>query len=359
MTQAVPTPTLPTLSRILAWKRARVALGVGAFVGLLISPGFDTVPTAELVFRMMVVALGALIAFGVLERWPKRLPRWLARWALQVIGVAIAMPIMVGMVYSVIMQNDPVPFHENTKRQQGFAIMTFMGLLIGPWIAVAALFRQSEIAARTQALNFELERSALENKALDSRLRLLQAQVEPHFLFNTLANVRELVDSGSPDASKVLAHLITYLRTAVPRLHDPSSSIEQEVQLVRSYLELMHLRMPDRLQFGMQVDEDALALRCPPTTLLTLVENAIRHGIDPSEDGGRIDVCVCVRDGRCFAEVKDTGVGLAASNRGLGTGLASLRERLQLAFGKNAHVRLASLVPHGVSATAEFPAQVR
>ena len=240
---------------------------------------------------------------------------------------------------------------------QGFGGLTALGIFISPWVALGALVRQKDALARHQALAFELERSELERKALDSRLRLLQAQVEPHFLFNTLANVRELVDSGSPQASAVLASLIAYLRAAVPRLHEPTTTIGQELDLVRAYLELMHMRMPDRLQFALHADDAALALRCPPTTLLTLVENAVRHGIDPSEEGGRIEVRVKVRDGRCLAQVSDTGVGLQPSGDGLGTGLSTLRERLQLFFGGDAQLRLSSLEPHGVCAELDFPAQ--
>jgi LytS/YehU family sensor histidine kinase len=235
--------------------------------------------------------------------------------------------------------------------------MVMSGLLFAPWIAVVALFRQSDHAARSQALAFELERSELERRALDSRLRLLQAQVEPHFLYNTLANVRELVDAGSPQASAVLDNLIVYLRAAVPRLHDPATTLGQELELVRAYLELMHMRMPDRLQFALQADEAARALRCPPMTLLTLVENAVRHGIDPSEEGGRIDVRVRVQDGRCHAEVVDTGVGLRGAGGGTGTGLATLRERLQLVFGVDARLSIEALAPHGVRAGLDFPAQ--
>ena len=181
--------------------------------------------------------------------------------------------------------------------------------------------------------------------------------MEPHFLFNTLANVRELVDSGSPQASKVLDTLITYLRGVVPRLQDQASTVEQEVQMVRAYLELMHMRMPDRLEFAFDVDAAALPLRCPPTTLLTLVENAVRHGIDPSERGGRIDVRVGVKNGRCRAQVIDTGVGLKRAGDGLGTGLSTLRERLQLAFAGDAKVELAENIPHGVRVELDFPAQ--
>src|SRR5439155_21546330 len=116
----------------------------------------------------------------------------------------------------------------------------------------------------------------------------------------------ELVETGSPRASIVLGSLITYLRAAVPRLQDPAATIGQELELVRAYLEVMQMRMPDRMQFMLHADAEARALLCPPMTLLTLVENAVRHGLDPSEEGGRIDVRVDVRDGRCRAEVVDS-----------------------------------------------------
>ncbi len=333
------------LALMLGWRRLLLALGVSSLVGLVISPSFVNISSASVMAREIPVGLAALIA------------SWIARWALQVIGVAVAIPLAVLAVYWVITSGDPAPFWQNERRLNGFMMMTMSGLLVAPWTAVAALFRQREYAAKSQALAFELERSELERKALDSRLRLLQAQVEPHFLFNTLANVRELVVDGSPQAAAVLESLIAYLRAAVPRLHDPATTLGQELQLVRAYLELMHMRMPDRLQFALHVDESALDLRCPPTTLLTLVENAVRHGLDPSEQGGRIEVRVRVRDGRCHAEVIDTGVGLQRGGEGLGTGLSTLRERLALAFGGDAHLTLAGVEPHGVSAELDFPAQ--
>ena len=117
------------------------------------------------------------------------------------------------------------------------------------------------------------------------------------------------------------------------------------------------MRMPDRLQFAMHVDEAALALICPPMTLLTLVENAVRHGIDPSEEGGRIDIHVRRRDDRCLVRVSDTGVGLRQTGNGLGTGLSTLRERLQLTFGGDAHLRVSEREPKGICAEVDFPAR--
>jgi sensor histidine kinase YesM len=144
--------------------------------------------------------------------------------------------------------------------------------------------REREAQARSRELQFALERSRLEKQAVDARLALLQAQIEPHFLFNTLANVQALVEAGSPRAAEVLKSLIAYLRAALPRLHDGPATLAQELALVRAYLELMQMRMPDRLQFSIDADASLQQRPFPPMALLTLVENAVRHGIDPLED---------------------------------------------------------------------------
>jgi LytS/YehU family sensor histidine kinase len=230
-------------------------------------------------------------------------------------------------------------------------------LLVAPWAAVATVVRQKEAFARNQELMFALERSELEREALDARLHLLRAQVAPHFLFNTLANVQALVDAGSPRAAAVLRSLTAYLRATVPLLNESGATVERELQLVRPYLELMQMRMPDRLQYAIDVDNSALNVRCPPTTLMTLVENAVRHGIDPSEEGGRIDVEIARVSERCVVRVTDTGAGLQPSADSLGSGLSTLRERLQLIFGDEAHLRLAPNDPRGTIAEIEMPAQ--
>ena len=341
-------------ARVLGWRRVRYPFGAALLVGLLQTPGWED-HYWILFARLLFIALVATLAFGLFEKWPVHQPRRIARWVLQVVAVAAAIPIAAWVAYFATTQGDPVPFWQESERLMGFGFMTFMGLLIAPWMAVSALIGQISGAAQRQALAFELERSELEREALGARMRVLQAQVEPHFLFNTLANVRELVDSGSAQASVVLASLIAYLRAAVPRLHEAGTTLQQELELVRAYLEVMHMRMPDRLQFIVHADDAALTLHCPPMSLLTLVENAVRHGIDPSEDGGRIEVRVTLRDGRCRAQVVDTGVGLQQAGDGLGTGLATLHERLQLLFGDEAKLHLTPITPHGVCAELEFP----
>jgi LytS/YehU family sensor histidine kinase len=298
-----------------------------------------------------------MMVFGLFEQWPKRLPRWLPRWILQVVAVAACVPVVTVAMWLWSTQPGAPPFWEVEARMIGFGSLTGFGLFMAPWVALGALVRQKDALAREQALALDLARSEMERQALDARLNLLQAQVAPHFLFNTLANVQALVESGSPQAPGVLKSLIAYLRAAVPRLNEPATTIGQEVRLVRAYLELMRMRIPDRLEFGMHVDDSTLGLRCPPMTLLTLVENAVRHGIDPSEEGGRIDIEIRRAGDRCAVRVRDTGAGLQASSRGLGTGLAALRERLELIFGDQALLRVIAQEPRGVLAEIEFPAR--
>lgn len=340
---------------LLGWRRVRFTLCISLALGLLLSLGWKS-GLLSLLSRTIALGLFAMLVFGVFEQWPKRLPPWLARWVLQVLGVALAMPLGTYVIYLLSTQAGAPPFWQDSERLTGFATLSVLGVLVAPWAALGALVRQKDAFARNQALAFNLERSELERQALDARLHLLQAQVAPHFLFNTLANVRALVDAGSPKASAVLDSLIAYLRAAVPRLNSPATTLGQELQLVQAYLELMHMRIPDRLQFAMHVDETALALRCPPLTLLTLVENAVRHGIDPSEEGGRIDVDVKRQGDHCMVRVSDTGIGLQSSNSGLGTGLSTLRERLQLIFGNAAQLRVSAQQPRGVCAELDLPA---
>jgi signal transduction histidine kinase len=337
-------------------RRVAVALAISIGAGFLLM-GHWKRPWSSLLLRTVIVGLSATAAFALFELWPRRLPRWFQRWVLQVVAVAVFMPVTTLLIYVLTTPRGAPPFWEDQSRMNGWMILTFVGLLIAPWTALAAIVRQKEAFARDQKLAFALERSELERQALDARLHLLQAQVAPHFLFNTLANVQALVDAGSPHASVVLRSLTAYLRAAVPLLHESAATIERELQLVRPYLELMQMRMPDRLQYAMNVDPSALKVRCPPTTLLTLVENAVRHGIDPSEEGGRIDIDIERLGQRCVVRVTDTGAGLHPSANGLGTGLTTLRERLQLIFGDAAQLRLMSGAPRGVAVEVDMPAQ--
>lgn len=339
---------------LLPWRRVRFVAFAALPFGLMQSTSSTVTPAWVWILRVAISGWCIALAFGLAERWPRQLPRRLARWVWQLMLVVPMAPL--GALVAYWLTTGTWTFWHDPQRLTGYSHLAMMGLLFAPWIAVAAQIRQRDASIERQAVAFQLERLALERQAIDARLRLLQAQVQPHFLFNTLANVRALVNAGSPRASEVLDSLIAYLRAAVPRLNEPATTLAHEVELVRAYLALMHLRMPDRLRYSVQLDADAEPLRCPAMAVLTLVENAIRHGVDPSEEGGHIHVHAGRRGARCVVTVMDTGVGLGDTSDGLGTGLATLRERLRLIFGEDASLRLTSVVPQGACAEIDMPA---
>jgi signal transduction histidine kinase len=333
----------------LTWRGVALALAIAAIVATLLNPIFGT-PFIVLLGRAMFIALALLVAFAAAGQWR---PGWLPRWLAQVLAVAFATPVATLIVYLVSVGGD-IGAMRTPERVAGFAWTTGSGLMVGLVLALGALYRERDAQARAQELQFALERETLERQALDARLSLLHSQIEPHFLFNTLANVQELVESGSPRAAEVLRSLTAYLRAAMPRLHDAGATLGDEENLVRAYLELMLMRMPDRLHFKVRIDPALRGLRFPSMALLTLVENAVRHGIDPAENGGEIDVgAERSADGTVRLWVSDTGVGMSEAAQP-GTGLANLRARLQASFGASATLELTEQAPTGLRAMISF-----
>ncbi len=342
------------------WRRLFSALNLvkvgwavgGAFaVALLLSPIFA--PSLPVVFgRTLFVAIVVLLAYTAAGQWRSTSA---TPWAWQVGAVVVAAPLATLLVYAISTGGD-IQKMFGPERISGMVLIGGCALLLSLIIGLGALYRERDAQARQQELQFALERETLERQAADAKLAVLQSQVEPHFLFNTLANVQALVESGSPRAAAVLASLIGYLRAALPQLHAGAPTLEREEALVRAYLELMQMRMPDRMQYGIAIDPSLHALRLPPMTLLTLVENAVRHGVDPSESGGRIDVGAqrAAAPGRIRLWVSDTGRGIDES-RTPGTGLANLRARLAATYGGRAMLTLSDMQPHGVHAEINVP----
>ena len=355
---ASPSDEAPALLRtVFAPRRIGVMLLTAIPIALLISIDSQTTFPIWLA-RTVIIGTAALAAFGLAESKPGRLPKWLGRSAFQILAIGVAVPIATYVAYWITVGGNPA-FAANPKRALGFVQLTLGGIIFGVSIALGALRRQREARLHARLLAFERERRELERQAIEARTQLLRSQIQPHFLFNTLANIQALVEAGSPHAPQVLASLIAYLKAAVPQLDETASTLGREIDLARAYLELMRMRMPDRLRFALDVDPSVLSLRCPPTTLLTLVENAVRHGIDPAEDGGDIDVAVTREGGDVLIRVEDSGVGPGAADACTGTGLNALRERLALAFGEAAALRLFERQPHGFRAEVQFPAEAR
>lgn len=227
-------------------------------------------------------------------------------------------------------------------------------------LVLVSIFIPRERAARAEALAArDAARAAqAERETTLARMQLLEAQVEPHFLYNTLAHVMTLVDSEPALAKRMLHGLIDLLRaTAVAGQH--TSTVRSQAALLRDYLDIIALRMGPRLAWSLDVDPSLADMEIPPMLLQPVVENAIKHGLEPTIEGGRLDVRARLEGDRLVFTVTDTGPGVAPTRdpRSTGIGLANLRARLAAWYGDAAVLRLADHAPHGTAVTIELPAR--
>jgi signal transduction histidine kinase len=229
------------------------------------------------------------------------------------------------------------------------------------------VFAQEEEAARCALAEQVCARESLRAQMTQAHLSALQAQIEPHFLFNTLATVKRLYETAPERGREMLGSLIGYLRAALPSMRQSGSTLARELELSRAYLTVLQMRMGDRLQFSVEAPDDLLGAEMPPLVLGTLVENAIKHGLGALPEGGRIDIRASrepaadsgkAGDDEAFArlrlEIRDTGAGFAGHG-GSGVGLANTRSRLVALYGDDAALTLGSNEPRGVVASVVLP----
>lgn len=200
-----------------------------------------------------------------------------------------------------------------------------------------------------------------QRNATEARLKLLETQLEPHMLFNTLANLRVLITADPPRAVAMLDRLNNYLRMTLSGSRALSHPLSAEFERLADYLELMSVRMGERLRYTLDLPDELRGTPVPPLLLQPLVENSIRHGLEPKVEGGAIDVRARQLDGRLIIEVSDTGVGLDAAQPSEGSrfGLEQVRERLATVYGDQGRMSLAAGPSGGTLATLSFPLQPR
>lgn len=237
----------------------------------------------------------------------------------------------------------------------GFLLLVYG--LFGGGMALRAYFSErSRWLAHRQRL--ELDAARMQARDADLRLGVLQAQVEPHFLFNTLASVRALVRQEPAQAEATLDALSDFLRATIPRLREGEavlhSTLGQQLDICTAYLAVMQVRMGGRLHYGVQCDQRLREQSFPPALLITLVENAIKHGIEPRPGEGRVEIAVERLDGRLQVQVSDDGAGFQPGPVA-GLGLHNVRAQLAQRYGEHACLRLRSRPGSGVIAEVEVP----
>ena len=230
----------------------------------------------------------------------------------------------------------------------------FTALLLIPILTSAADLSASQASWKIAAIEARIRALSLEKANLDARLRSLQAQIEPHFLFNTLANVSALIDSSPQKARQAVDRLSDYLRTSLDRMREGATTLGQELDSVRAYLEISSVRMGPRLRWEIDAGNTPAAFPLAPLLIQPLVENAVRHGLEPEVSGGTVSVEVRRREQALVIEVTDTGRGMTETS-GTGLGLANVRERLRALYGPDARLTLEQNDPKGLRARLEIP----
>jgi hypothetical protein len=236
------------------------------------------------------------------------------------------------------------------------------------WLLILALFGTKALVggkkraeAEMQSATAAAERESMQRQLSEAKMQAMQAQVEPHFLFNTLASVEHLIETNPPRASAMQRTLIQYLRAVLPQMRDNNlvTNLGREVDMVKPYLDLLKMRMEERLTVELHVPEGLRSAAFPPMMLQSMVENAIKHGLECKPEGGHLAVTAEVVDSKLRVTVADDGVGFGVMpSKGTGLGLSNIRERLKLLHGEAGQLHIAANSPSGVIATIEVPYQL-
>lgn len=356
------------------WLRGRTLLFLGAiavytsFNAINVAHRTDSVASGMqvgliqfLCFGLMVMAGPGLASWVRHRRWPARREALLVVLATLAGVVVSAMVDAVGALQVQRLTGESMPEPGALPPWQLIVANLLVLLLIygifGGGLALRAYFTERRRWAEHRQ-HEALAQARLRAQQADLRLGVLQAQVEPHFLFNTLASVRAGLRSDPLHAEATLDALVDFLRSTIPRLRGDAALLDatlgQQLAICSHYLAVMQLRTGGRLRHRVDVPPDLLDHPFPPSILITLVENAVKHGIEPRPGPGQVTLSAVASDDRLRVAVSDDGIGLQPGI-GTGMGLANIREHLQHCFDGNARLLLESRSGGGVTATLDLP----
>ncbi len=245
----------------------------------------------------------------------------------------------------------PLSFFQEYKI---FSQALFLGLVFGSIIAYFFVTREQLAETNAQLQEERIKRITGEKAAIEADLKRLQAQVEPHFLFNTLSTVLSLIDTDATSGKMMLEKLTRYLRTSLDRTRRKAGTIGQEMTMIRDYMDIYQIRMGNRFRYRIDLADETKDLPFPPMLIQPLVENALRHGLEPKIKGGEIHIDVSTSEKTIRVEVSDTGAGMPVG-AGIGVGLANVKDRLVALYGDHGKLTLQENHPTGLTAIIEVP----
>jgi len=269
----------------------------------------------------------------------------------------ILLAIMTGTIIGVtlgFLSTEATLFPQESQASKGLIEAIAYGLLFG--VIIVYFFVSRDHIAKTQAALHQEQLKNLDNEKrnVEARLHLLQAQIEPHFLFNTLANILSLIETDPQRGKLMLENFIHYLRATLSESRDSITTLQVEVATLQAYLEVMKIRMGERLQFTIDLPTELADHSFPALLLQPLLENAIKHGLEPAATGGTIDLKITKVDTILRIILADTGVGFQGEREG-GLGLANIRQRLAMQYNNEAKLLLEENQPSGLKITLEIP----
>ncbi|PKN38680.1 MAG: hypothetical protein CVU62_00320 [Deltaproteobacteria bacterium HGW-Deltaproteobacteria-2] len=237
----------------------------------------------------------------------------------------------------------------------GLGLQMIIGGLLFSFFGVYFFLTKIRLKYRSEMIAREkTRRTDMEKENLSANLKVLQAQIEPHFLFNTLSNILSLIDTKPDTGKSMLLDLTKYLRTSLSRTLPEKTTLSQEMSMIKAYLDIHKIRMDERLNYKIDVPDNLWQHSFPPMLLQPLVENAIKHGLEPKVEGGEIVIRAIEENNLLKIEVADTGLGFSDLDKP-GLGITNVRERLSLLFGEKGRLIIEENKPHGVRATIEVP----
>jgi hypothetical protein len=295
------------------------------------------------VYRTLLIAFPLLFAIAIANQASSDRRPWLP-YAVAALA-APALGLLIGWW--------PIPvskaFVQIAKEWTQYAI-------IGGFVAFGVAHHRRSQRRLAALATAQIQHAQLARQQLELRLQAMQARVEPQFLFNTLTQVERLYDTDPALASHMLDDLIVYLRAALPLIRESTSTLGKEIDLARAYLNIVKVRLGDRLTYDIALSDDAEDVRIPPMVLLPLIDHAVVHGLEPSQAGGSIRVTTSIVEGRLQLRVLDSGAGFVDGGPGE-DGIRAIRDRLDALYGREAQLALEQREGRGTQAVMEIPCE--
>ena len=301
-------------------------------------------------------ALGTFAFYGAFFNYRKLVSKgWKALFVVVGWGIVGGVCALVAGATVAIVRGDSLAAFGSKVGLVMSVVVVGVSVLFALPMAVFGWMRNQKYKTLMAKLENDAERERMARELSESHLRLLRAQIEPHFLFNTLGAVQQLAEKGAPLAAELTANLIAFLRASLDEMRREQVTLQTDFGLIGAYLQVMKVRMGERLRYRLDLPDALARVNIPAMLLLTLVENAIKHGIEPSLRGGEVNVAAQQEHGLICIRVENSGVGMSASQGG-GQGLDNVRTRLNLAYAGAATLLMHDNPDGGVIAEIRLPA---